>query len=121
MIFLAGVAVFSSGVAQIIVSLTRQWAENRGAPNRVLNILQIVMGTILLVLLIWYLVVEEPYLNSFPAQVIAANGGDKVVFHSSGWIRLLISWKVATFILSLAVIALGIKGFFHNHTWRNRS
>ena len=89
-----------------------------GGENRLfkgLALAQICFGIAVVSLMVWYLISIEPYLNSFPSEVIAANGGPGVVFHDPGWERLLIIWKIASFFLGLAVTALGIKMYAGQH------
>ena len=73
-----------------------------------LAITQIVLGVLIIGSLVWFIGWVEPDYGSFTKLIEDV----EVEFHPlPGWIVRLISWKAASFVLSLSVLGCGIAQF----------
>jgi len=75
-----------------------------------LAIAQIVLGAVIVGSLVWFVGWAEPGYGSF-TKLIEDGTREVTVHHDSGWIILLNSWKVVSFVLGLAVLGCGIAQF----------
>lgn len=103
----SALAIFICGIIQTITTLRRSSGETENHLFKRLAIIQIGLGVLVVASLIWYLAWLEP--NWRPEFTFFGSDNSKLVLHhSAGWLKLLIAWKVATFVLGLVVIGLGL-------------
>ena len=95
-----GLAVFGCGIAQLIQARLR-------STGTVLTIAQITLGALILFSLAVFIIWAEPNWQPMPIDLEFAGSQAVLIRHNPKWVMLLITWKVASFILGLSVAGCG--------------
>jgi hypothetical protein len=104
--FLIGLTLCAYGIIQA-VNTSRQ--GNVGSPAFALT--SISLGILFIVAMIWYLVWLEPEWDSVISKQLMPGGQEMTLYRDSGWIKTLLVWKAASFLLGAAVTGLGLAQF----------
>jgi hypothetical protein len=105
--FLLGLALFIYGA---IYSARIRRQANAGEESKGSLIFAVTcsgLGILFITALIWYLGWLEPHWDSVSTRILP-DVSEATFYRDPGWMRLLLGWKVISFLLGAAVTGLGI-------------
>jgi len=80
----------------------------RGLETRKLDIAQIVSGAFLLALMILFVTRYEPHRQNYASEFLVNFPGAVEIRHNPGWVALMNTWKIGSFLLGPVIAGTGI-------------
>jgi hypothetical protein len=104
--FLIGLTLLVLGILHWLKIRRQIKAGETYSGHLLFSLTYVILGILLVGALLWYLGWLEPHWESVITRLLP-DGREMIFYRDPVWIRWLISWKVISFLLALAVTGLG--------------